>query len=154
MEIDNPKIRCLFMLPLLLHQWTCLSLPWSELTWACSVSKWGRVPPYLYWTCVWLFGPTRLTSLTDWADLSLWETKNTFYIISLGTIVLTYNGGFTSTLYMSNYNNDISDRRENIPERRNNKSTIIIIIIIQRISSEVTFSTTLRSSHPTMGWWS
>ena len=45
---------------------------------------------------------------------------------------------------MTNYNNDISDWRENISKRRDNKSKIIItIIIIQRISSKVTFTTTL-----------
>ena len=66
------------------------------------------------------------------------------YIISLGTITPNYNGAFTSTLYMTNYNNDISNWRENISERRDNKSTIIItIIIIQIISSEVTFTTAL-----------
>ena len=66
------------------------------------------------------------------------------YIISLGTITPNYNGAFTSTIYMTNYNNDISDWRENISERRDNKSTIIItIIIIQIISSEVTFTTAL-----------
>ena len=60
-------------------------------------------------------------------DLSLWETKNTFYIISSGTIAPTYNGGFTSTLYMTNYNNGISIKGKISPKG----GTIIIIQIIQ-----------------------
>ena len=40
----------------------------------------------------------------------------------MGTIDPTYNKGFTSRLYMTNYINDIPNQRNTISERGNNNN--------------------------------
>ena len=62
-------------------------------------------------------------------QLDLGDSKLNFNNSFVGTTHLTYNKGFTSILYLTNYINDIPNCRKNIPI-----GEIIIIIKIEYLS--------------------
>ena len=115
-KIQRTKIDCF-----LSSKWIVSSHS-SATAWVLCVSKWLRHLPYLYWSVEKPNNPTRLTSPCCQGWIFLGESKTHFNNTFVGTTNPTYNGGFTSRLYMTNYINDIPNRRNNISGRGSNNN--------------------------------